>query len=567
MARDLSAILRRIDGRGFKAYRDIEGTYDLGDWTLHIDHVQSDPFAPPSRVRAWVPASVAQLPDSLYETKARRVGLEDYLTRAIHAACGDRKRGGGTGHSGIISIHSPGQEVLERSAMVVDNEGVEARMLVGLPARGRRIMAREAEEMLLRELPEIVMRSLVYSALQQERLEQFVEAAEDASFLRERLPEMGLVAFIGDGAILPRRSGVDDTVMTENAVPFSSPDSLRVEVHLPNQGKISGMGVREGVTLIVGGGYHGKSTLLKALERGVYNHIPGDGREWVLTVENAVKIRAEDGRSISGTDISPFIDDLPRGMDTLSFSSQDASGSTSQAANIMEALEAGTKLLLVDEDTSATNFMIRDQRMQELVHRDKEPITPFIDQVRRLYEERGVSTVLVMGGSGDYFDVTDRVIMMEAYVPRDVTQEAKNIASRYVTGRAKEASKDFSSLTSRAPLPQSFDASRGKRSVKISPKGLHSILFGTTQIDLGAVEQLVDPGQVNAIGELIHLIGSTWADGKRSLPQLLDEAEALIDGNGLDAISTFLRGDFARPRRYEITAAINRMRSLRVRAV
>ena len=101
------------------------------------------------------------------------------------------------------------------------------------------------------------------------------------------------------------------------------------------------MGIRKGITLIVGGGYHGKSTLLKALEAGVYNHIAGDGREFVITDDTAFKLRAEDGRSITGVDISPFIKNLPNKKDTVHFSTEDASGSTSQAANLMEALESG----------------------------------------------------------------------------------------------------------------------------------------------------------------------------------------------------------------------------------
>ncbi len=241
---------------------------------------------------------------------------------------------------------------------------------------------------------------------------------------------MGLVAFIANGAILPRESGVSEKPLTQGALPFLAPPSLEIEVELPNQGKIKGLGIKKGITLITGGGFHGKSTLLKALERGIYNHIPGDGREGVVTLESAVKIRAEDGRFIASTDISPFISNLPFNLDTQKFSTPNASGSTSQAANIIEALESKSKLLLLDEDTCATNFMIRDKRMQTLIHKEDEPITPFIDRVKELYTSFGVSTILVLGGCGDYLEVADTVIMMKNYKPLDVTLPAKKIIKR-----------------------------------------------------------------------------------------------------------------------------------------
>ena len=177
----------------------------------------------------------------------------------------------------------------------------------------------------------------------------------------------------------------------------------------------------------------------------MYDHISGDGREYVITDGDAVKIRAEDGRSIKGTDISMFINDLPNGKDTKRFSTADASGSTSQAANVIESMEAGASLFLIDEDTSATNFMIRDELMQRVIHRDMEPITPFIDRIRELYESYGISTVIVAGSSGAYFHVADSIIQMDRYVPKDITDYAKKEAeSTPATGgmedRAEEPS-------------------------------------------------------------------------------------------------------------------------------
>ncbi|MGB2985644.1 MAG: ABC-ATPase domain-containing protein, partial [Phycisphaerae bacterium] len=430
-AEDLRKILARIDGRGYKAYKDLGGTYDFDRFTLYIDHVQSDPFASPSKVRVRVPQSASQLPGELSDNCVRRIALEDFLARQVRRAIRGIARGNrGTGKSGLISIDAGGQGVLERTAVVIASDWVEARLEVGLPAAGRRVMARQAETMLCRELPAIVARGLIWPDLPQQEGQSFVACVENQEHIRDRLDVMGLVAFVADGAILPRESGASDRPLPrEQAVPFQSPQSLRVTVEVPHPvhgshdsamtdwkvgptdgmtdwevgptvgmtdskvgptvvtvgSTISGLGIPKGVTLIVGGGYHGKSTLLKALERGVYPHIPGDGREYVVTNRDTVKIRAEEGRRVECVDISPFITDLPYGRDTTAFCTDDASGSTSQAANILEAIEAGATALLLDEDTSATNFMVRDGRMQALVHKEHEPITPFLDRVRELY--------------------------------------------------------------------------------------------------------------------------------------------------------------------------------------
>ncbi|MEE8472125.1 MAG: ABC-ATPase domain-containing protein, partial [Dehalococcoidia bacterium] len=443
MAEDLRKILRRIDGRGYRAYSDIVGAYEFPGYTLLVDHVQGDPFASPSRVRVRVSGREAGFPPDTRSGKSREIALRDLLTRRFFDAARRFCRGNrGTGSSGVISIDRPGQETLERTSALVAEQYVEARFVMGLPARGRTVSGRDAEAMFFEELPQIVRASLFYESLDEKTLYEFIETAEDADSLREQLDPLGLVAFVADGAILPRASGVDPRPLAgdprlpagDRVVPFESPQSLRVQVVLPNRGAVAGMGIPRGVTLIVGGGYHGKSTLLRALEVGVYNHIPGDGRELVVVHPSALKIRAEDGRRIEKVDISPFITNLPQGRDTGAFSTEDASGSTSQAANIIEGLEAGAGVLLIDEDTSATNFMIRDHRMQELVSKDKEPITPFIDKVRQLYADLGVSTVLVIGGSGDYFDVADRVICMVDYRPYDLTRESRAIARKYRAG-------------------------------------------------------------------------------------------------------------------------------------
>ena len=558
--------LRRIDGRGYKAYKDTEGEYDFRDYVLHVDRAQGDPFASPSNVRVRVHQTMAGFPEATFANPSREIALRDFITRAFHEASIKYGKGGrGTGKSGLLTIDQPGQEILERTSVFVTKDFVEARFVMGLPAFGRRIAGRHAESMFFAELPQIVQVSLFYRNLDSGALDRHIQTAEDADTLRRKLEELGLVAFVADGSVLPRASGIDPRPLTHGkVVEFASPEALRVTVELPHRGSVSGMGIPEGVTLIVGGGYHGKSTLLKALEMGIYNHIPGDGRELVVTNPTAVKIRAEDGRRIQKVDISPFIDNLPFGQETESFSTEDASGSTSQAANTMEALEAGARILLIDEDTSATNFMIRDHRMQELVSKDREPITPFIDKIRQLHRDRKVSTVLVIGGSGDYFDVADCVICMVEYKPMDMTEEARAIAEKYKAERKPEGGDRFGTVTDRIPLAGSFDPSKGKRPVKISPKGLKTILFGVHPIDLGGVEQLVDMSQTRAIGDAIHY-AQRFMDGKRTLTATVDAVLKDIQEEGLDVLSPRPAGDLAGFRGLELAAAINRLRTLRVR--
>ncbi|NND84211.1 MAG: ABC-ATPase domain-containing protein, partial [Acidimicrobiia bacterium] len=408
---DLVRLLEGIDGRGYKAYKELSGAWTYPDFTLVFEHVQGDPFADPSRVRVVIPSATAAFPPGAFRSEARRWGTAALLVRTFRREADARARQRGSGRSGTVRMEPVGQIVLPQTAVQVDADGgIEARFAVGLPAKGRRIAAGEAIALLMQDVPDIVSASLKAAAHPAENVERCAAANEDADALRSALKPRGLVAFVADGAHLPRRSGVEDTPLDgEAVVPFASPPSFRVTIDLPNAGAVTGMGIPEGVTLIVGGGFHGKSTVLQALQLGVYNHRPSDGRELVVSRADAVKIRAEDGRSVAGVDISPFIDGLPGGRDTEGFTTENASGSTSQAAAIMEAWEAGAGVLLVDEDTSATNFMIRDRRMQELVPPEGEPITPFIDRVRALHREHGVSSVLVVGGSGDYLDVADHV--------------------------------------------------------------------------------------------------------------------------------------------------------------
>ena len=565
---ELRRVLQRIDGRGYKAYKEIRGSWALPHMVLVVDHVQGDPYAAPSRVRIFLEGEYTDLPGEACVDGSRAVGTGAFLARAFAGEARRVSRSKGSGKSGEIRMEAPGQEVLRQTAVGVGPEGdVEARFTVGLPARGRRVMGQEAVRILTEDVPEVVAAALRAPALGVQEIVRHARANEDADALRALLPERGLVAFVADGAALPRQSGIRQEPLTgERVVPFSSPESLRTEVELPNAGTVSGMGIPRGVTLIVGGGYHGKSTLLRALERGVYNHRPGDGRELTVSLATTVKVRAEDGRSVQGVDISPFIENLPLGEDTRSFTSPNASGSTSQAANIMEAVEAGAGLLLVDEDTAATNFMIRDRRMQALVPREKEPITPFVDRIRQLHGEWSVSSILALGGSGDYLEVADTVIAMDRYRPRDVTRRAREVAKELPTGRAAEVTSPLGPLPARAPLPSSIDPRRGKRKESLKVRGTDTLLLGREEIDLGAVEQIVSPAQARALGRGLLLAWREYMDGETALSRILDRVEAVVEEEGLDVLDRWISGDLAAFRRFELAAALNRLRTLNVRA-
>lgn len=568
VAEDLRRELARIDGRGYPAYKGIVGSYGFPGFELRVDHVQGDPFAEPSRLRVVISPERMGLPEWSHTPATRRRATTDWLTRrfadAVGQVCVGPRRG--SGKSGLVAVDRLGQEVLERTACVVAGGRVEVRFTAGLPAGGRRVRGRDASEMLLEEVPAVVERALLLDDVGREGLRRHVEVVEDQVALRDALAERGLIAFMGDGAVLPRESGVSDRPLRiGGVVPFGAPEGLAVEIETPHRGRVRGLGVPPGVTLVVGGGYHGKSTLLRALAHSVYDHIPGDGRELVVTDAAAVKIRAEDGRRVERVDISPFITDLPNGEDTRFFCTGAASGSTSQAANIIEALELGARVLLIDEDTSATNFMIRDRRMQALVHREGEPIRPFIDRARPLFRDMDVSTVLVIGGSGDYLDVADTVIRMDHYEPYDVTEAARRVAREIPTGRLSEADTSFPPPPARVPVPKSVDPRRGDR-VKVRARGTNEIGFGQEEIELNAVEQIVSPSQTRAIGAFLRHARGRWLDGRLSLREALEAAANELSERGLDVLSPFDTpvGDLALPRTFEVGAALNRLRSLRV---
>lgn len=585
-------MLRAADRKSYPAYKDLKGSYTFGrtpisaasghtsaggaaptgGFLLNIEHVQGDPFASPSRLSIRADGRTASFPPAFYKEKHCRIALQDYLNRLFYKEIEKYTfKARGSGKSGLISVSRCGQEVLERSAVTIDpaDGSLLIRFAVGFPANGRTINAPQLEKILFDFLPACVRAVCFYRSLSAADVQAVIHLAEDQHFLREKLSDMGLCAFVANGSVLPRQSGISDRPM-KDGIPFTSPVSMEVCVDLPHHGPIRGMGIRKGITLIVGGGYHGKSTLLEALELGVYNHIAGDGREYVITDDSALKIRAEDGRSIRRTDISMFINNLPGGRDTKAFYSEDASGSTSQAANVIEGMESGSKVFLIDEDTCATNFMIRDELMQRVVCREMEPITPFIERARFLYEQCGISSVLVAGSSGSYFYIADTIIQMDRYVPKDITDFAKKEAAHFAA--ASGGARPGFAPPADPPRP-SFDripscnmALRRDDRLKSKSFGTDSVSLGHDTVELRYLEQLSDSEQTAALSYILVLAEKQLLNGRQTMQELVDSICLLLEQKGLAGLagSSYLASDLAMPRRQEIFACLNRYRGLKL---
>lgn len=567
MAEELQRELCSINRKSYPAYKGLKGAYQFPDYQLFIEHVQGDPFAAPSALRIFVPHSKAKFPERYYWDKCSKVALQDALLRRFAEIsakfCYQAK---GSGKSGVIQVSHCGQEVLERTACEITKEGIHIRFFVGFPANGRTINSGELEKILFVYLPKCVEMSLYHRKVPERETEQVICLKEDQRVIREELKKRGLIAFVANGSILPRQSGNSDLPM-KDAVPFQSPKSMEITIQLRHRGSITGMGIRKGITLIAGGGYHGKSTLLEALEKGVYDHIAGDGREFVITDDTAWKLRAEDGRKIKDVDISLFINHLPNGRNTRRFSTLDASGSTSQAANIIEAIEAKSQVLLIDEDTSATNFMVRDELMQRVIQKDKEPITPFLERARDLYEKAGISTILVVGSCGSYFYIADQIIQMDNYCPVDITEKTRKLLKEYKKPDCKAEGFVLPSEKRNISFGSSVVRRKNYRRTgmveeheKLKVMGRESLMLGKEQLDLRYLEQLADREQTQTLGYLLKYAKEQYSGKTTDLTALMESLIRKLEKEGIGSVSgqKEIPAGMAMPRRQEIYACFNR---------
>jgi predicted ABC-class ATPase len=546
----LTAKLKKIEKQNYRAYQQIKGQYDFSDYTFYIDYVQADPYASASRVRAVRPWSVTGLQWLREKSDAYQIAARDFIARSFAEFAKQ---------DNSIDIALTGQTVLDSTAVLFTEEGIELRFRINLPAEGRSALGKKADNLLTFHLPKYIRRSTLEREIDKEALIHHCEIVEDQEFMRSQLDELDLIAFVGNGSVLPRVAGNCDLPM-QDAVAITSPESFEITINTPNQGPIKGMAIRKGITLIVGGGFHGKSTLLNAIERSIYNHIPGDGRERIVTSLNAMKIRAEDGRCVHNLSLSNYINHLPMGKDTLDFSTQDASGSTSQAAWLQESVEAGANGLLIDEDTSATNFMIRDERMQALVSKGDEPITPLVDRIGQLRDEIGISTIIVMGGSGDYLDVADTVIQMHDYQAVDVSEKAKQVIAQHPSERHNECESPLETFRPRSLNRAALQKILADGKFRVSAKGNDSLRFGKEFTDLSALEQLESSSEINAIGwlwfQLAQLPG--WSNNPAK------EIAQMLEGDWFKTMPN--QGDLAKPRTLDVMAALNRMRKAQFKA-
>ena len=551
-----------LDGKGYKAYKFFEGkSFDYGPFTIRFEHVQGDSFAQPTRLSISVALDEAGFPLSLFNNPTRALALEDYLLRRVsHLITVSKIRVKGSGKSGKVQVQVPGQKILKRSGMLVKGSRLQLIMFVGLPAQGRTVLGKECLKLFSEVLPPIWHKSLIASSINEEKLNRAVETLEDYQFLQSELKKNNWVAFVANGSNLPRSSGAKDTPLLGERTIFEAPKGLKKTVELPHAGKTEGMAMPRGITLIVGGGFHGKSTLLRAIQDAVYPHLAGDGRERIATLPTAAKIRAEDGRAVREVNLSAFMDSLPGIHSTEKFSTQSASGSTSQAVNILEALEVGSKLLLMDEDTCATNFMIRDERMQMLVAKAKEPITPFLDRIQEINEIHGVSVILVMGGSGDYFDPADNVITMENFKPRVVTEEAKRLVKNNPGQRKKETTFPFPPICERRWDISRLKFSKGKREARIRTTGLDTLTLGEMEIDVRYIEQIAEEGQLSLCGWILKQLQFTLNESDISFAEGLQKIFLEIEKKEFDGLLPYNDGLQTIPRLQDVMGVINRIR-------
>ncbi len=549
--KNLLNLLKRIDGKGYKAYKELERKEFLfEDIKIRVSHVQGDPFATPSVMKISAENKFSR---RFFDKKHKKIALEDFLIRSAYKKANNLSQKSGTGHSGEIVIPKPSQEVLERSTLTIYEDRIVLRVFAGLPAFGRKIAGDNAIK-LFKNLFTLGKESLYPQNYEEKELSEVITLSDEQAFIRKEMKNRGIVAFIANGSVLPRRSGISDLPMQKGAVPFRSPKSMEVSFELPDGKNITGMGIKKGITLIAGGGYHGKTTLLKAIQRGIYDHIKGDGREFVFTDKTAIKIRTEDGRSVKNADIFNFIRNIPGKTDTHNFSTENASGSTSMASALFEAMETGSKLILIDEDTSATNFMIRDARMQKLVQ--KEPIIPLIDRLRELFEKFGISSILVIGGAGDYLDVCDRVIVMENYIPLEKTEYAKMIAQEMPSGRNNSKIPQMEEIKIRI-----LDTDLIQRE-KVKTHGKETLRIGKEFVNTAFVEEFAEEGQLKTVGLAItNIIANS---GKRKFPEITAETEKILSEKGINILfNDFIKPGFSIVRKFEIASVLNRMRNVK----
>ncbi len=557
--------LMDIADKPVSEYGRLTGDFDFSRYVLKVSQVPVENMDKPALFLVRVPQAIAGFPSHLYNTPVRRTGLEDYLTRRIadqiDVITQYDEQGLSRRH---LLIAVPGQKILPRTSLLLTEEYVEARIYVMLPQRDGRIDGERVKEIFFDELASVVNSALIYCNLNEAELTEFVDIMEDADQVRQILPTRGLVSFVGEGSMLARL-GNTDYPDYDDVQPLTVAEELLVEVDVPNAGPVKGLGIPSGITLILGDAYSGRIQLMRAIAAGIYNHIPGDGRELAITMPDAVHIASEPGRSVQKVDVHPFVRELVAEGATEEYTSAEADPCSAQAAATVEALEIGARALLYDESNSSPAFLTRDSRLTALMPDAGRRVMPLATRVRQLVDELGVS--VVVGGSSsvaEFIPVADTILRIDGYKVYDVTQEAKAMDLDQFQLESDDVNLTALVEKNRWVVPSSIDASSGPLDQVIEAESIDLLQFGRSMINLQDVTQLADKHQTATIGLILCYAKLRYMDEGRPIREIMDLIDRDLGTEGLECLSRDLRGDLARPRRYEIAAALNRLDSLRI---
>ncbi|MEA2067995.1 MAG: ABC-ATPase domain-containing protein [Verrucomicrobiota bacterium] len=565
-------LLTELDGQPFSEYQQVVGDFDFTRYVIKcaaIDFESEEADTPTFSIR--VPQTIAEIPEYLFDSPVRRTAMEDLLLRSLAT---NIDKIANYDHNGIarrhIGMSTPNQKILPRNALLLTKEYIEVRVQISLPVQpmvidGERLLSIDgemAQQIFFEDLPEVVSNSLLYCNIDAADADAHVNNMEDADRLRQYLSASGQVAFVAEGALVTRISG-SDFPDYERLSPVEVDSALIEEVEVPHSGAVRGIGIPNGLTLVLGESNSGRVDLMDAIAQGIYNHVPGDGREHVVTVADAVNIRSEMGRSIQKVDISAFAKELPDGGDPASYSVQSAGSFTSQAASTVEALEAGARVLLFDEHSSSSTFLSSDTRVSSLLGASSR--NTLAARARQMVDELGIS--LVVAGSSliaEFIPIADKVLKVENFCVSDITEEAK--ALEIVASTVADSSVNLSSMLSRSRwvMPSSIDPSIGREDLVIQTDDQDYLQFGRALIDLDAIRQIADADQARTIGFVLYYAKLRYMDEGYPLREILDLVDRDLSNEGLNALSRDLRGDLARPRRYEVAAALNRLPAFRV---
>lgn len=565
-------LLAGLDGQPFSEYQQLVGDFDFSRYVIkcsRIDLNSSDALAPVFSIR--IPQTIAEIPEYLFDTPVRRTAMEDLLLRRLADHIGAVAN---YDHNGIARRHihsaAPNQKILPRNALLLTSEYIEVYVRITLPTQqviveGEPVVSIDgdmAQHIFFDDLPEIVSNSLLYCNIDAAEADRFVNNMEDADHLRQHLAASGQVSYLAEGAMISRMAG-SDLPDYENLLPMEMDEELIEEVDVPHAGTVRGMGVPTGLTLVLGESDSGRVELMNAIAQGIYNHIPGDGRERIVTVADAVNIRSEVGRPIQQVDISAFAEEFPDGSNPASCSTVSAGAFTSQAASTVEALEAGARVLLYDEHSSSSTFLSSDTRVTPLLGKSSRNTLAAI--ARRMVDELGISMV-VAGSSlvAEFIPIADKILKVENFRISDITEEAK--ALEIAVPEAAGETVNLGSMLSRArwAMPSSIDPSIGREDLVILAEDADFLQFGRSLVDLDGVSQLADADQTRAIGFVLYYAKLRYMDEGYSIREILDLVDRDLSNEGLNTLVRELRGDLARPRRYEVAATLNRLPSFRV---